>query len=321
MSRSYAVIGTGAIGGFYGACLQKIGLDVHFLLRHDYEYVQQHGLAISSIYGDFTLPQVNAYNNVQNMPRCDVVLIALKTTQNHLLPQLLPPLVKPGGVVITLQNGLGIEPEIAAIVGKNVEILGGLCFVCCNKISPGQIAHLDYGRIQLGGYSPDNQPVGITTAMREIGTDFEQAGISIHLYENLLLARWKKLVWNIPFNGLSVVLDATTNEIMKDIYGQQMAEQLMREVVAAAAGYGLEIKESFIQNMLEDTAKMKPYRTSMKIDYDCQRSLEVEAILGNPIRAAQKVGVTVPQMRILYQQLKFLEARNLAMSEQESNTR
>ncbi|MBE9128269.1 MULTISPECIES: putative 2-dehydropantoate 2-reductase [unclassified Coleofasciculus] len=308
MGRRYAVIGTGAIGGFYGACLQNAGQEVHFLLRRDYEYVRHHGLVISSIYGDFTLPQVNAYNDVKDMPRCDVVLIALKTTQNHLLPHLLPPLVKEGGVVLTLQNGLGIEPEIASIVGENVDVLGGLCFICSNKVSPGQIHHLDYGQIQFAAYSKDNQPVEITPIMRQLGADFEQAGIPIQLSKNLLLSRWKKLVWNIPFNGLSVVLDATTDAIINDSYGQKMAEQLMREVVAAAAGYGLEIKESFIQKMLEHTVKMKPYRTSMKIDYDSHRPLEIEAIFGNPIRAAQNMSVPVPQITMLYQQLKFLDA-------------
>ena len=315
MGRHYAIIGTGAIGGFYGACLQKAGLDVHFLLRRDYEHVKEHGLAISSTWGDFTLPQVNAYNQVKDIPPCDVVLIALKTTQNHLLPHLLPPLVKPGTVVITLQNGLGVEPEIAAIVEESIEVLGGLCFVCSNKIGLGQIHHLDYGQIQLGAYGNNHQPQGITQTMRQIAADFEQANIPIQLAENLLLARWKKLVWNIPYNGLSVVLDATTDAMMKDSHGYQLSEQLMREVVAGAAGYGLEIKESFIQKMLDYTMKMKPYRTSMKIDYDCHRPLEVEAMFGNPMRAAQAVGVAVPKITMLYQQLKFLDARNIAIGD------
>ncbi|HAX76231.1 MAG TPA: putative 2-dehydropantoate 2-reductase [Cyanobacteria bacterium UBA11372] len=306
MGRSYAVVGTGAIGGFYGSLLQKIGLEVHFLLHRDYEHVKQHGLAISSINGDFTLPQVNAYNNVKDMPRCDVVIIALKTTQNHLLPDLLPPLIKQGGIVLTLQNGLGIEPEIASVVGENIEILGGLCFICSNKISPGKIHHIDYGQIQLAAYGTE----GITNTMRQIAADFEQASIPIQMEENLMLTRWKKLVWNIPFNGLSVVLNAKTDAIMADLHGRKMAEQLMREVVAAAAGYGLEIKESFIQQRLEDTVKMKPYLTSMKLDYDCHHPMEIEAIFGNPMRAAQQVSVPVPQMTMLYQQLKFLEARN-----------
>ena len=114
-TRTYAIIGTGAVGGFYGGRLQKAGLEVHFLLNRDYEVVRQQGLRIDSPDGNFTLPQVNAYNDVNQMPPCDVVIVALKTTQNYLLPQLLPPLVKPDGVVLLLQNGFNIEPKIAEI--------------------------------------------------------------------------------------------------------------------------------------------------------------------------------------------------------------
>ncbi len=107
-NRKYAILGTGALGGFYGAKLQKTGLDVHFLLRSDYEHVKKYGLVVESKDGDFTLPQVNAYQDIETMPQCDVVIVALKTTQNYLLPKLLPSVIKDGGVVLVLQNGLGI---------------------------------------------------------------------------------------------------------------------------------------------------------------------------------------------------------------------
>ncbi len=131
--RSYAILGTGALGGFYGAKLQKAGLDVHFLLRSDYEYVSKFGLVIESKDGNLTLPQVKAYNDVEKMPQCDVVVVALKTTQNHLLPQIAAPVVRDDGVVLVLQNGLAVEEEVAKIVG-NISIIGGLCFLCSNKV-------------------------------------------------------------------------------------------------------------------------------------------------------------------------------------------
>lgn len=133
--RTYAILGTGALSGYYGACLQRSSKDVHFLLHSDYEYVCKHGLVVESPDGDFTLPQVNAYHNVAQMPRCDVVAIALKSTQNHLLPQLLPQVLKDDGVVLVLQNGLGIEEQVAHIVGSH-RVIGGLCFICSNKVEP-----------------------------------------------------------------------------------------------------------------------------------------------------------------------------------------
>ncbi|GAB1538847.1 putative 2-dehydropantoate 2-reductase [Scytonema sp. NUACC21] len=307
---TYAILGTGALGGFYGAKLQKSGQNVHFLLKSDCEHVKKHGLVIESIDGNFTLPQVNAYNDVEKIPPCDVVIVSLKTTQNHLLPKLLPPVIKDNGVVLVLQNGLGVEEEVAQIVGSD-RAMGGLCFLCSNKVGPGHIHHLDYGQITLGEYASGYQPTGITQRMRQIGEDFETAGIRIEFAEDLLQARWKKLVWNIPYNGLSVILNATTAELMANLHTRKLVEQLMYEVLEGARSCGRVILDSFVQTMLDYTVKMTPYRTSMKIDYDECRPLEVEAILGNPLRMAQAAGVNLPQIDCLYYQLKFLDARNI----------
>ncbi len=308
-NRSYAILGTGALGGYYGACLQQAGLDVHFLLHNDYEHVKEHGLIVESPDGDFTLPQVNAYGEAAKMPPCNVVVVALKTTQNHLLPEMLPTVVRDQGVVLVLQNGLGIEEDVAQIVGSE-RVIGGLCFLCSNKVKPGYIRHLDYKAINLGEYTPNYQAAGITERMRQIADDFKRAGIPIQLSEDLLLARWQKLVWNIPYNGLSVVLDARTDELMADSYARSLVEQLMSEVVAGAAATGRIIGDRIIQQMLNHTEKMTPYRTSMKVDYDEKRPLEIEAIFGNPLRTATAVGVDLPLISILYRQLKFLDAKN-----------
>jgi 2-dehydropantoate 2-reductase len=307
--QTYAVIGTGAIGGLYGARLQRAGAEVHFLLRRDFEHVQTHGLRIESVDGDFDLPQVNVYRRVSDMPPCDVVLVALKTTQNHLLPELLPPLVKEDSLVVMLQNGLGIEDAAAAIVGPE-RVFGGLCFVCSNKVGPGHVCHLDYGHITLAQYTADQTPAGVTKPLRYLVADFEQAGVDIILADDLLTARWKKLVWNIPFNGLSVVLNARTTEMIRNEPIRILAITLMHEVLAAAAAvHQRHIPERFAQEMIEATMKMKPYDTSMKLDYDAGRPLEVEAIFGAPLTLAQQAGLAVPHLETLYQQLKFLDGR------------
>lgn len=308
-NRSYAILGTGALGGYYGACLQRAGLDVHFLVHSDYEHVKKHGLVVESPNGDFTMPDVKAYGHVTEMPPCDVVGVALKTTNNALLPELLPSVVKDDGVVLVLQNGLGIEEEVAQIVGSK-RVMGGLCYLCSNKVGAGHIRHLDYGEITLGEYTLNYQPTGISERMRQIADDFERAGISTKLVEDLLLARWQKLVWNIPYNGLSVVLNATTDELMEDKAARSLIEQLMAEVVLGAVVTNRIISDRFVQYMLDYTEKMKPYRTSMKIDYDEGRPLEVEAIVGNPWRIATAAGADLPLMGMLYHQLKFLDAKN-----------
>jgi 2-dehydropantoate 2-reductase len=284
-------------------------LDVHFLLRSDHEHVRDQGLRVESKDGDFVLPKVNAYGRAEDVPPCDVVLVALKTTQNHLLPALLPPVLKKDGVVLIIQNGLGMENAVAQIVGPQ-RVMGGLSFLCSNKVGPGHIRHLDYGAVAFAEYSPEDRPRGITDRMRAIGGDFERAGIAVELIEDLILARWKKLVWNIPYSGLSVVLNATTDALMKNPETRELVVKLMREVVAGAAAVGRTIPESFVEKMLADTDKMPPYRTSMKIDYENHRPMEVECIFGNPVRAAKSAGAEVPRIEALYQQLKFLDERN-----------
>lgn len=309
--RTYAVLGTGAVGGFYGTRLRHAGVEVHFLLHSDYAHVREHGLYLESVDGDVRLDRVDAYAEVRDMPRCDVVIVALKTTSNHLLHELLPPVVKDDGVVLVLQNGLGVEPEVAAFAGTR-HVLGGLCFLCSNKVGPGHIRHLDYGTVTLGEYAPSYAAAGITPRLEAVAADFSRAGIDIKPVDDLLSARWRKLLWNIPFNGLSVALDATTEEMMGDAGVRELAADLMREVCAAAAKHGRALPADAVDKMLQATARMKPYKTSMKLDFDARRALELAAIFGTPLRIAAEHDVPMPRTQALYRQLCFLDARNRA---------
>lgn len=306
---SYSVLGTGAIGGYYGGRLQQSGAEVHFLLRSDYNHVRQHGLTIESADGDFVLSRVNAYQNVADMPPSDVVLLALKTTHNHQLSQLLPQLLKDDGLVLVLQNGLGVEDEVADLVGAE-RVLGGLCFICANKVGPGHIRHLDYGRITLGEFRADYQPGGITPRLQALAEDLESAQIPVAATADLIEARWKKLVWNIPYNGLSVVLNARTDALMQNADSRRLVETLMQEVLTGAkAVHQRAIPSQFVADMMQTTDQMTPYNTSMKVDYDAGRPMEVEAIFGSPLQQAQAAGLALPQLAMLTQQLRFLNER------------
>jgi 2-dehydropantoate 2-reductase len=148
--------------------------------------------------------------------------------------------------------------------------------------------------------------------MRALASDFSKAGIDVDLIDDLVLARWQKLVWNIPMSGLSVALDTDTKSLVTDPHTRQLAEDIMRDVVAGAQANGRTIHEAFVHKMMAMTVAMAPYRASMKVDFDQRRPMEVEAIFGNPVRAAQRAGVRMPLVEMLYRQLKFLDARNLA---------
>lgn len=307
-NRSYAILGTGAIGGYYGGLLARAGFDTRFLLRSDFDHVAVHGLRVDTPDGGFELDRVHAYADPQDMPRSDAAVVCLKATQNDALGELLPRVLKPGGVVVLLQNGLNTERRVASLVPDH-PVIGGLCFVCVNKVGPGHIRYIDYGRIKLGVYDGDgdDRAMGITPPLEAIASDFAAAGIDAEAVEDLVRARWQKLMWNVPFNGLSVVLRTTTEKLIDHAGSLALCRELIREVgEGCEAATGRTIGEGFREKMIEDTRKMTPYRTSMLLDFEAGRPMEVEAIFGEPLRDAGAAGCSLPRLQTLYRQLSFL---------------
>ncbi len=143
-----AIVGCGAVGSYYGGKLCQTGRDVHFLLRSDYEVVRENGVQIQSLNGDFHVRPVAAQSPWEIGP-CDLVIVALKSTANHCLGELLTPLVGKHTALLTLQNGLGNEAELAELFPAQ-PVFGGMCFVCLNRTEPGVIHHIAHGKIVLG---------------------------------------------------------------------------------------------------------------------------------------------------------------------------
>jgi 2-dehydropantoate 2-reductase len=301
MAIRYAVIGTGALGGFYGGMLAKAGQEVHFLFRSDFEHVHKNGLRVDSVNGDFKLERVNAYSHTDKMPVCDVILVCLKTTGNHLLPKLLMPLLHSKSIVILLQNGFGPEDDLSESI-PGVEIAGGLAFICSNKIGPGHIQHLDYGKLIIGSFN-----VTQTEKLKQVISDFQLAGVHSEFSSDLQLSRWQKLVWNVPFNGMTVVLNTTTDQLMVNESTRQLSKELMLEVIHAANACGIPLNESLAQQMIDYTMKMKPYAPSMKLDFDFRRPMEIEYIYSKPIEAARRAGFEMHKVSMLEKQLKFIQ--------------
>jgi 2-dehydropantoate 2-reductase len=305
MAIRYGIIGTGALGGFYGGMLANAGQKVHFLFRSDYEYVRKHGLRVDSVNGDFHLPELNAYHNPQEMPLCDVVLVCLKTTGNHHLPELLKSVLHPKSVVVMLQNGLGVEEDLSAQMPE-LAIAGGLAFICSNKIGPGHIQHLDFGKLIVGSYNVPDPEI-----LKQLVDDFQSSGIHSELSTDLKFSRWQKLVWNIPFNGMTVVLNTTTDRLMSNDQTRELSKELMLEVIHGANACGVPLKESVAQQMIDMTVKMKPYAPSMKLDYDHRRAMEIEYIYSKPLEMARNAGFEMHKVSMLEKQLRFIQAHRL----------
>ncbi len=297
----YGIIGTGAIGGFYGGKLAKAGQEVHFLLHKDYEYVKQNGLQVDSCDGSFHLDGVNAYNDTTAMPPCDVVLVCLKSINNGMLKTLLPPLLHQRTLVVLIQNGIGVEEDVQRDF-PGVQLAAGLAFICSAKTEPGRVNHQCYGSINLANYSCRNEAL-----MAAVVAEFREAGIETGFVE-YHEARWKKAVWNMPFNGMTVALHAQTDELLKHPETRQLIRDQMMEVVGASRALGVNgVDEAFVEKMIRMTDEMTPYSPSMRLDYDFHRPMEIHYLYTRPIEIAREAGYRMPKLEMLEAELKFLE--------------
>ena len=293
-----AIVGSGAVGCFYGGKLLHSGLDVHFLMRSDLDHVGKVGLRIESATGNLELPDVSVHGDTEGIGPCDLIIIALKATDNEVLKVLLPPLLQEHTALLTLQNGLGNEDFLAGIFDPN-RVMGGLCFVCLNRISPGVIRHVAEGGISLGEFS--GLPVPRT---HDIGLLFRRAGISCMVSDCLMTERWRKLVWNIPFNGLAIAsgkLD--TGAILADRHHHARACSLMREVIEIARCCGYELPLSLVDEQILLTKGMGAYKPSSLLDYAKGNKVEVEAIWGQALRMGIDAGAGVSHLQELYDEI------------------
>ena len=297
----YGIIGTGAIGGYYGAKLAHAGQEVHFLLRSDYEYVKQHGLQVDSCDGSFHLDDVNAYQRPEDMPVCDVVLVCLKSVNNSKLLALLPPLLHDRTLVVLIQNGIGVEEDVQKMF-PDVQLAAGLAFICSAKTQPGIVSHQCYGSINLADYSCRDEAL-----IQTVVDEFREAGIETGLVE-YHEARWKKAVWNMPFNGMTVALHTQTDLLLKNKSTRQLIREQMMEVVTTAQHLGVKnIDESFVDKMIEMTDAMTPYSPSMRLDYDFHRPMEIYYIYSRPLEIAREADCRMSKLEMLEAELRFLE--------------
>jgi len=290
-----AIVGSGALGTYYGAYLARAGHDVHFLVRSGRAAVLARGMRVKTPTEKFRLKKVQIYGSTEEIGACDLVIVALKATANDTLKKLLPPLLGPSTLVLTLQNGLGVEEPVAEVAGPD-RVIGALCYIAAERKEPGVVECRFPGVMTIGKFG---KPAGERT--HAVAALFSRAGVKCEAQDNLEEMRWRKLVWNVPFNGIAIAAGGvTTDVIMTDEGLRTLARRVMEEVVDAAAKFGHEIPRSFVDLQFERTAKMGGYRPSSLIDFEDGKELELEEIWGEPVRRAKSVGAAVPRMEMLY---------------------
>ena len=306
-----AIIGAGAVGCYYGGRLAEAGHDVRFLMRRDYDAVRERGLFVTSPDGDFTLERPFVARTSEEIGEVDWVVCALKATSIDDVPDLLQPCVGPQTRILVLMNGLGLEERFAGWCGGE-RIYGGLAFTCINRGEPGRVHHLRYGALTVGHYSDEPARIDEAVAL------WAGAKVQVSPASSLLKARWEKLCWNIPFNGMTVMAGGVpTDRVLADDGLRQAARDLMTEVVAMGNA-DLEAHDrharidgaAIIERMFALTETMGDYRPSTLIDFLEGRPLEVDAMFGEPLRRAVALRVDARRLALVHAVMRTFDRRS-----------
>ena len=303
MQLRILVVGTGAIGGFYGGKLAQAGAAVTTLCRSDYEVVKTKGISVTSVFGDFhfeperVIREIGEYGSPP-----DYILVGLKVLPEIDTKAIIKDAVGPKTAIVLLQNGIDIEEPVARAFPDN-EIISGLAFICATRTGPGQIDHTDFGRLVLGRF-----PWGRSVKINEFARLLNDAGVPCEVTEDVVSARWRKLVWNAPFNPISVLGGgADTRTMVENPESLELARQVMEEICSIAEAAGHPLPPEVVQENIDGTRRMAPYKSSMLVDFEAARPMEVEAILGNALKTARRYDISAPHIESLYGLLKLVD--------------
>lgn len=297
------VIGSGGIAGLYGALLHRAGWQVDMVARSDHDAIRANGLTVSSILGDLSFRPHQVFASVAEAGQADWLLLAVKMLDGIDLPSLVAPAVGKHTRLCLIANGLDVEAPLAAAF-PDKPLVSGVAFVCTSRVAPGQIEHTAFGKLLLGSF-----PNGTDEPCRTLAAAFQQAGIKAGTTSNISCERWKKSIWNASFNPLSVLANgADTGQMLGTPEAEQLVRALMAEVIATAKAEGYPLDDSLIDINLDNTRAMPPYLTSMALDYLDGRPIELDAILGRVVHAADRHQLAVPHLRSIYQILRIRQS-------------
>jgi 2-dehydropantoate 2-reductase len=303
---SILIVGAGAVGALFGSALARQGARVAVVCRSDYEIVRRDGYHIrSQLFGEHHFRPAHVYRQVADCSEPpDYLVLTSKVLPSVDRTALIRPAVGPRTVIVLIQNGVDIEQEIAEAFPSN-ELLSSLAFVAVGRDEPGRIHHQSLGSLILGRY-----PTGITPAAERLAALFESGRVPCKLTDDVVTARWQKAVWNATFNPISImggVLD--TAMMLKTPEDAAFIRKAMLEVCEVAAATGHPLPAALAEQMIAGTRAMPAYKTSMALDYEHGRPMEIESILGNTVRAGRKVGVAVPALESIYAIAKMIEGK------------
>jgi 2-dehydropantoate 2-reductase len=299
-----AILGSGAVGGYFGAKLAQSGQDVTFIARGAHlAAIREHGLRVRSAkLGDFTA-RSRAEADTRNVGPVDLVIFAVKAYDNESAIPLLPPLVGPDTAVLTLQNGVDSVDQIASVIGTH-RVLGGTTYVATALEEPGLIVQTGVHRSIVFGEVFDRRG-HISPRVQAIADVMLPADIQVTTVPDALVPIWDKFVYLAAFSGFTGAARLPIGPIWRHEHTREMFYAAAREVAALAAAEGVSISPTRFDTLAEYMSNIPPTtRSSLLIDLEMGKRIEVEALQGAAVRRAAARGVQMPIINALYAVLK-----------------
>lgn len=298
-----AVMGAGAVGGYFGALLHTGGMDVSLIARGQHlEAIQARGLHIQSGQGDFTVP-AKAVGDPREIGPVDLILFCVKAYDTEAAARQCLPIIREGTAILSLQNGVDNEEKIGIIAGAE-RVLGGVAYIGAGVSAPGVIIHTAEGRIVFGEVTG-----GISDRGKRLEQALREAGLPIELSPDIQAALWRKLCWNAAFNAMNALIGGEVDILLRRPEGEALARAVMEEVHAVAASQGVTLSDDVVDKLLHWTATAATgMKTSMRQDLEAGRRLEVDALNGVVVERGQAAGVSTPYNFALYALLKAMDA-------------
>lgn len=302
-----AVVGAGAVGGYFGALLARAGHEVGFVARGAHgEAIRRKGLTIRRFDGEFTVKAAATPDPVELGP-ADLVLLAVKSYDNGSALPLLPPLVGPRTTVLTLQNGVDSPDEAAAVVGREA-VLGGAAYIATAIAEPGVIQQTgNYQRIAFGEvFSPGPELSDRVARLAEV---FTGAGIEALPAADGRVQLWEKFIYLAAMSGMTGAARQPIGVVRGDPVSRRRMFDAIREVEAVARAEGVPVARDIVERLSVFVDGVPAsMRSSLLIDLSQGRRIEVEGLQGSVVRRAARLGVPVPIMETLYAVLRAAAA-------------
>lgn len=299
-----AVVGAGAVGGYFGARLAAAGHEVGFVARGRHlEEARREGLKIKSVQGGLHIRALFT-SEPREIGPVDLILFCVKSYGTEEAAGELAPLISKETAILSLQNGIDNPDKIASLWG-NEHTLAGVVYIAAEILAPGTIGHSAGGRIVLGGL--DGGASEQAKAVREL---FAAAGVPCDVSAEIRKVMWGKLVWNAPFCAIACLARATAQEIVESVSLKKLAVDCMGEVIEAARCLGIDLAPSVIEDAIKLSENLGGFKPSMLQDLEGGKPLEYEAFNGIVVKTLRQAGKPAPVNETFYAALKFLDRKN-----------